>query len=193
VPREAKLDHPDGRAPIPSPCSTPRAGGSKRRVHPIGSTQDPASRRRWPVEAARLGSGWAHSRGGEVTIKTILIADDHDYLRLLVRTTLESPGYRIIEASDGREALQLATEEHPDLMILDWMLPEMSGIEVLDALRSNTETSALPVIMLTAKAQSVDRNQAIMKGIRGYLTKPFSPLELVDRVEKALKPLSELA
>jgi CheY-like chemotaxis protein len=126
-------------------------------------------------------------------MKTILIADDHDYLRLLVRTTLEGPDYRILEASDGRAALEMAREEHPDLLILDWMMPEMSGIEVLDALREDSETCALPVIMLTAKAQSVDRNQAIMKGIRGYLTKPFSPLELVDRVEKALKPLSELA
>ncbi len=126
-------------------------------------------------------------------MKTILIADDHEYLRFLVRTTLDRPEYRILEATDGESALQLSREERPDLLILDWMMPGMSGLDVLEALRNDRETCAMPVIMLTAKAQAVDRTQAIMKGIRGYLTKPFSPLELMGRVEKALKPLTELA
>ena len=126
-------------------------------------------------------------------MKTILIADDHEYLRFLVRTTLDRPDYRIIEAHDGESALRVAREEHPDLLILDWMMPGMTGIDVLEALREDRETCGMPVIMLTAKAQAVDRNQAIMQGIRGYLTKPFSPLELMGRVEKALTPLSELA
>jgi DNA-binding response OmpR family regulator len=126
-------------------------------------------------------------------MKTILIADDHEYLRFLVRTTLDRPDYRLLEATDGETALRLAREEKPDLVILDWMMPRMSGMDVLEALRADRETCSIAVIMLTAKAQAVDRNQAIMKGIRGYLTKPFSPLELMDRVEKALKPLSELA
>jgi DNA-binding response OmpR family regulator len=126
-------------------------------------------------------------------MKTILIADDHEYLRFLVRTTLDRPDYRILEAVDGESALQLAREEHPDLLILDWMMPGMTGIDVLEKLRDDRETCGLPVIMLTAKAQAVDRNAAIMQGIRGYLTKPFSPLELMGRVEKALTPLSELA
>jgi CheY-like chemotaxis protein len=126
-------------------------------------------------------------------MKTILIADDHEYLRFLVRTTLDRPEYQIVEATDGESALQMAREQHPDLLILDWMMPGMTGLDVLEALRNHRDTCAIPVIMLTAKAQAVDRNQAIMKGIRGYLTKPFSPLELMGRVEKALKPLSELA
>jgi len=125
-------------------------------------------------------------------MKTILIADDHEHLRLLVRETLECPEYKIVEAVDGAQALQLARETKPDLMILDWMMPEMSGMEVLDALRSDREVGTLPVIMLTAKAQKTDRNEALMKGIRGYLIKPFSPLELMDRVEKALKPLGSI-
>jgi two-component system, OmpR family, alkaline phosphatase synthesis response regulator PhoP len=126
-------------------------------------------------------------------MKTILIADDQEYLRFLVRTTLDRPDYRILEAPDGEAALEIARTERPDLMILDWMMPRKSGIEVLEALREDRATCDLPVIMLTAKAQSTDRNTAIMRGIRGYLTKPFSPLELMDRVEKALKPLRELA
>jgi DNA-binding response OmpR family regulator len=126
-------------------------------------------------------------------MKTILIADDHQYLRFLVRTTLDRPDYRILEAADGEAALRIARDEHPDLLILDWMMPKVSGLDVLQSLREDRDTCEIPVIMLTAKAQAADRNQAIMKGIRGYLTKPFSPLELMDRVEKALKPLAELA
>lgn len=126
-------------------------------------------------------------------MKSILIADDQEHLRFLVRTTLDCGDYRILEAADGEEALRVAREEQPDLLILDWMMPRMSGLDVLQALREDPATCEIPVIMLTAKAQAADRNQAIMKGIRGYLTKPFSPLELMDRVEKALKPLSELA
>jgi len=126
-------------------------------------------------------------------MKTILVADDHEHLRFLVRSTLDSPEYKIIEATDGAQAIALAREVRPDLLILDWMMPEMSGIEVLDALRSDPDVGTLPVIMLTAKAQKADRNEALMKGIRGYLVKPFSPLELIDRVEKALQPLGALS
>jgi len=125
-------------------------------------------------------------------MKTILVADDHEHLRLLVRSTLECPDYKILEARDGQEALELTRANRPDLLILDWMMPEMTGMEVLDALRADPDVGTLPVIMLTAKAQTTDRNEAIMKGIRGYLTKPFSPLELMDRVEKALSPLGSI-
>lgn len=125
-------------------------------------------------------------------MKTILIADDHEHLRMVVRTTLDFPEYRILEATDGAETLRLARESHPDLLILDWMMPEMSGMQVLDAIRADPEIGTLPVIMLTAKALKTDRNEALMKGIRGYLIKPFSPLELMDRVEKALLPLGSI-
>ncbi len=125
-------------------------------------------------------------------MKTILVADDHEHLRFLVRSTLDNPDYKIIEACDGAQAIELARANHPDLLILDWMMPEMTGMEVLDAIRSDPDVGTLPVIMLTAKAQKTDRNEALMKGIRGYLTKPFSPLELMDRVEKALKPLGSI-
>lgn len=125
-------------------------------------------------------------------MNTILIADDHEHLRMVVRTTLDLPEYRIVEATDGAETLQLAREEKPDLLILDWMMPELSGMQVLDAIRADPDIGTLPVIMLTAKALKTDRNEALMKGIRGYLVKPFSPLELMDRVEKALLPLGSI-
>ena len=120
-------------------------------------------------------------------MKTILIADDEEHLRLLVRKTLETEDYRILEASDGRRALELARKERPDLVILDWMMPESPGIEVLKALREDPDTTATPVVMLSARSQRVDRNQAVLLGIRGYLVKPFSPLELMQLVERVLE------
>lgn len=119
-------------------------------------------------------------------MKTILIADDHDHLRLLVAKTLSSPSYRIVEASDGDEAFDLALREHPDLLILDWMMPGKSGLEVVQALRQDPSTADLPVIMLTARAQSSDRSNAMAHGVRAYIVKPFSPLELMELVEKVL-------
>jgi len=119
-------------------------------------------------------------------MKTILIADDHDHLRLLVTTTLEGPDYRIIEARDGDEACELAIAEAPDLLILDWMMPGKSGIQVIEALREEPGLRDVPVILLTARAQSADRNRAATLGVNSYLVKPFSPIELMETVEKIL-------
>jgi DNA-binding response OmpR family regulator len=119
-------------------------------------------------------------------MKTILIADDHDHLRLLVSTTLDGPDYRIIEARDGDEACALAIAEHPDLLILDWMMPGKSGIQVIEVLRAEPGLRDVPVIMLTARAQTADRNRAATLGVHSYLVKPFSPIELMETVEKIL-------
>jgi DNA-binding response OmpR family regulator len=120
------------------------------------------------------------------TTKTILIADDHDHLRLLVATTLAGPHYRILEARDGDEACALALTESPDLLILDWMMPGKSGIQVIEALRKDASLHDVPVIMLTARAQNADRNRASTLGVSSYLVKPFSPIELMETVEKIL-------
>jgi DNA-binding response OmpR family regulator len=119
-------------------------------------------------------------------MKKILIADDEAHLRLLVRKTLEEDDFDLIEAPDGSAALELVRKEHPDLVILDWMMPGMTGVQVLEALREDKETTATPVIMLTARSQKVDRNQIVRLGVRGYLVKPFSPLELIQLVEKVM-------
>ena len=119
-------------------------------------------------------------------MKTILIADDHDHLRLLVSKTLSGPDYRIIEARDGDEAYALALTESPDVLILDWMMPGKSGIQVVEALRKDTGFRDVPVIMLTARAQNADRNRAVTLGVHSYLNKPFSPIELMETVEKIL-------
>jgi CheY-like chemotaxis protein len=120
-------------------------------------------------------------------LKTILIADDEAHLRLLVRKTLAEDDYRIVEAANGQEALALARKERPDLVILDWMMPRLSGLQVLEALRDDPDTAALRVIMLTARTQQVDRGLALREGVTAYLVKPFSPLELIQLVEQVLE------
>jgi DNA-binding response OmpR family regulator len=120
-------------------------------------------------------------------MKRILIADDDLHLRLLVRTTLEGPECEVLEASNGQDARELASKESPDLLILDWMMPNETGVEVLSALREDSNTSGLPVIMLTGKTDKADRQAAILLGIRGYLAKPFSPVELIELVDKVLE------
>ena len=119
-------------------------------------------------------------------MKTILIADDHDHLRLLVSKTLGGPDYRIVEARDGDEAYSLAMTESPDVLILDWMMPGKTGIQVVEALRKELAFREVPVIMLTARAQNADRNRAVTLGVHSYLVKPFSPIELMETVEKIL-------
>ena len=119
-------------------------------------------------------------------MKTILLAEDHDHLRLLLSTTLGGPDYRIIEARDGDEAYALALTESPDLLILDWMMPGKTGIQVIEALRREPGVRDVPAILLTARAEDADRNRAATLGVRSYLVKPFSPIELMETVEKIL-------
>lgn len=119
-------------------------------------------------------------------MKTILLADDEANLRILVRTTLEDLEYYILEATDGTTALELARKERPDLLVLDWMMPGINGIEVAAALRQDPATAHIPVIMLTAKGQEMDKAQGHAVGAYAYLIKPFSPLELLRKVQEVL-------
>lgn len=119
-------------------------------------------------------------------MKTILLADDEANLRMLVHTTLDDPQYRILEASDGTSAFKLAQQEHPDLLVLDWMMPGMTGIEVARALHNDVATAHIPIIMLTAKGQEKDKEQGRALGTYAYLVKPFSPLELLEKVQEVL-------
>ena len=118
--------------------------------------------------------------------KIILIADDEPQLRLLVRTTLEDDNYEIYEAEDGQQALELAAQVNPDLFLLDNMMPKLDGIAVCKELRANSKFSDRPVIMLTAKSQQHDISLGKKVGVTHYLTKPFSPLELMSLVEEIL-------
>ena len=126
-------------------------------------------------------------------MKTLLLADDEANLRMLARITLDDPDYRILEAADGTTALTLARAEHPDLLVLDWMMPGLTGIEVARQLREDPNTSGIPIIMLTAKGQASDKEQGQASDAYAYLVKPFSPLELLEKVEAALQERRKLS
>jgi DNA-binding response OmpR family regulator len=116
----------------------------------------------------------------------LLIVDDEDGVRALVRMTLNGDTYQILEASAGQQALELAHSEHPDLILLDVMLPDMSGVDICRALKTDADMRSTTIIMLTAKAQQVDLGDAEKAGADGYFTKPFSPIALLKQVESVL-------
>ena len=115
---------------------------------------------------------------------TILIAEDERDLNDLVRRHLEEKGHRVLQAFDGQGAALLAREEHPDLVILDWMLPGLDGLEVCRRIRRE---SIVPILMLTARTEEVDRVLGLEVGADDYLTKPFSIRELLARVRALLR------
>jgi two-component system phosphate regulon response regulator PhoB len=118
----------------------------------------------------------------------VLIADDEEAMRALVRITLGTGQFELLEANDGATALALAREHHPDLFLLDWAMPVMSGLEVCQKLRADATTRDLRIVMLTARAQAFDRKAAVEAGVDDYITKPFSPLQLLGKVREALGP-----
>jgi len=120
--------------------------------------------------------------------KKILIVDDEPHIVELVRVCLEDTNYDVIEAYDGEEAIDKARSEVPDLILLDIMLPKMDGYDVCRKLKSNDDTSNIPVVMLTAKGQEVDKVKGFQSGANSYMTKPFSPLRLLTELEEKLTP-----
>jgi len=119
-------------------------------------------------------------------VQTILVADDEPDIRELVAYRLTRSGYRVVEARDGEEALQLALEDVPDLAVIDVMMPKLDGYDLTRRLRANESTSRLPVILLTSRAQEGDVTRGFDAGADDYLTKPFNPDELVVRVRAVL-------
>jgi two-component system phosphate regulon response regulator PhoB len=117
---------------------------------------------------------------------TILIADDEPHVVELVRVTLEDERARVVEASDGAGALELAAELEPELIFLDVNLPDMSGLEVCRRLRKQARTACAHIVMLTAAAQQDDIARGLAAGATHYLTKPFSPVRLLSLAESLL-------
>ena len=124
---------------------------------------------------------------------TILIAEDEPNVVELVRVTLEDQRVRVVEASDGGSALELAARVQPDLILLDVGLPDMSGLEVCRRLRRNPATASTQVVMLTAAAQQDDVARGLAAGASLYLTKPFSPVRLLSLVEQLLPDVAWLS
>ncbi len=122
-----------------------------------------------------------------MTAKRLLLVEDDRQLAELVRFHFDRSGYEVTRTGDGEEALILAEEVRPDLVILDWMIEGISGIEVCRRLRRRPSTANLPIIMLTARGEEHDRVRGLETGADDYLTKPFSPKELVARAGAVLR------
>jgi two-component system phosphate regulon response regulator PhoB len=117
-------------------------------------------------------------------VRKLLIADDENGIRSLVRMTLARDRYEIFEASDGEEALALAREHRPELILLDVMMPRLTGFEVCRAIKDDPTTAKSTVVMLSAKAQEADREEGIASGADDYFTKPFSPIALLRKIDE---------
>jgi two-component system phosphate regulon response regulator PhoB len=120
-------------------------------------------------------------------IPQVLVVEDEDALSALLHYNLDKEGYAVTIAGDGEEALVLIDERAPDLIVLDWMLPKVSGVEVCRRLRARPETRNLPIIMLTARGEESDRIRGLDTGADDYVVKPFSMSELAARIRAVLR------
>lgn len=114
----------------------------------------------------------------------VLIADDELRLRKVVSLHLKKSGFEVIEAGNGKQALSMAQETSPDVIVLDVMMPEMTGLEACSAIKKLPEFQSVPIILLTAMADSEDVKKGHEAGADAYLTKPFSPKELIDIIRQ---------
>ena len=118
---------------------------------------------------------------------TVLVVEDEEALSMLLQYNLEKEGYNVVATADGEEAAMLVREMEPDLVLLDWMLPSLSGIELCRRLRSRSETRNLPIVMITARGEEADRIRGLDTGADDYITKPFSTTELMARIRAVLR------
>ena len=143
-----------------------------------GPGVSPGQRQREP-----LGDASSESTGSAVEDRCVLVVDDDAVLRRVVRAVLEADGFRVLEAHDGEQGLKLAASERPSVVILDVMMPGLDGVEVCRRI----DHQSTKVLMLTAIGDVTTEVASLEAGARGYLTKPFSSMELLDRVEELLK------
>ena len=118
----------------------------------------------------------------------ILIVDDEPYMLRIIELSLRKGGHQLIVGRNGREAVALARQEKPQAIVMDVLMPEMDGLQALRAVRQDPATSAIPVIMLTARGQILTRQEAEASGASLFLTKPFSPTQLLNEVERLIAP-----
>ncbi|MDR5899419.1 phosphate regulon transcriptional regulator PhoB [Halomonas vilamensis] len=122
-----------------------------------------------------------------MTAKTVLIVDDEAPIREMIAVALEMADYRVLEADNAQDAHAMVVDHQPDLLLLDWMMPGTSGIELARRLKREKTTAELPIIMLTAKGEENNKIQGLEAGADDYITKPFSPRELVARLKAVLR------
>ena len=119
----------------------------------------------------------------------ILVVDDEPHIAKLISFSLEKAGHEITSASDGLTAITLARDEQPELILMDVMMPLMTGYEAVEKLKEDPETAEIPVIMLSAKSQQYEKERGIESGAAHYICKPFTPRELVEQVSEFLESL----
>ncbi|MFP5579058.1 MAG: response regulator transcription factor [Acidimicrobiia bacterium] len=117
---------------------------------------------------------------------TVLVVEDDPTILQLLEVNFEMEGFIVLRAEDGEQGLAVAKECHPDVVVSDVMMPKMSGLELVRALKGSPDTRSIPVILLSAKAQGADVRQGLEAGADDYVTKPFEPLDLIDRVSAVL-------
>jgi len=117
---------------------------------------------------------------------TVLVVEDDPTILQLLEVNFEMEGYIVLRAEDGEQGLAVARESRPDVIVSDVMMPKMSGLELVRALKAANDTKAIPVILLSAKAQGTDVRLGLEAGADDYVTKPFEPLDLIDRVSAVL-------
>lgn len=118
--------------------------------------------------------------------KTILVADDESHILNVVSLKLKNAGFRVITARDGQEAYEIATAEKPDLLITDYHMPQMSGVDLCRKLRESPDTAGIPAIMLTARGYNLEVQDHDQSGVRHVISKPFSPRQLLSTVNEVL-------
>jgi phosphate regulon transcriptional regulator PhoB len=148
--------------------------------------KNPPARKANDAASAPLPPGPAAHPAGGIKTKILVVEDEAD-IRELVRVHLEQEGFAVLEAEDGKRALELIRTQRPALVILDLMLPEIPGLEVCRLLRVKEDTATLPILMLTARTSEVDRVLGFEMGADDYVAKPFSPRELMARVKALLR------
>lgn len=144
-----------------------------------------------PSRARARSTPALRGRSSRVPRKKLLIADDQEGVRQLVRMILQGDEYEVLEARDGEEAVRLARRHLPGVVLLDVMMPKLSGFQVCRALKENADTAGIVVLMLTVKAQGDDFAEGEDAGADGYFVKPFSPLALMRRVEEIFSNSSQ--
>jgi DNA-binding response OmpR family regulator len=117
---------------------------------------------------------------------TVLVVEDDPVILRLLEVNFELEGFGVVLAHDGVEGVELARSDKPDIIVSDIMMPRMSGIELVEALKADEATASIPIILLSAKAQTSDLKSGMDAGADDYITKPFEPLDLVDRVNALL-------
>ncbi len=119
-------------------------------------------------------------------MRKVIVVDDEPFILMMIEDKLKKAKIEVITLRESRNALEIIKKEKPDLIILDWMMPELSGIELCKQIRNDSDSSDIPIFMLTAKGQDSDEQLGLQCGVTRYITKPFSPKSLLEIVQETI-------